>query len=202
MRLDKHCDNCVSCDNVGTEKRRDKLRKYDPCHEVFMSGNTSDCHIATLISSGQHSAHFSSLALQKYFNICKKTPRRPRTGSQLRVEWWGIIFGINIWAIWWRSTRHRTGDESLENAEPRVIPGSRVAVEADFTILLFLEFTKASNMYYRHVQLRNEKFHPPMITRWSCQTSFLSSKNSRYQTTLESCPELLYLVILITSTTH
>ena len=135
MCWEKHSDNCVFLWQFReTEIWRDKPRKYDPYHEVFMSGNTSDCHIATLISSGQHSAHFSSLALQKYFNICKKTPRRSRTGSQLRVEWWGIIFGINIWAIWWRSTRHRPGDESLENAELRVIPGCRVAVvvEADF----------------------------------------------------------------------
>ena len=75
----------------------------------------------------------------------KKTPRRSRTGSQLRD---GEVAGNNIWhqylrhrpcrgrgniwAIWWRSTRHRTGDESLENAEPRVIPGSRVVVKVDF----------------------------------------------------------------------
>ena len=67
---------------------RDKPWKYDPSHEVFMSEYTSDCHIPTLISSGQHSTHFSSLPKNILTSAKKTSPDKSRTGSQLR-RWRG-----------------------------------------------------------------------------------------------------------------
>ena len=109
-------DKC--CDNAETEIWRDKTEKYDPSREVFMSEYTSDCHIATLISSGHHSTHFSSLP-KNILTSAKKSPESGITHG-LAIERWvaRIIFGINIWAMWWRGTRH-TGDETLEEAELR-----------------------------------------------------------------------------------
>ena len=129
-----------SCDNAESEIWCDKTEKYDPSREVFMSVYTSDCHIATLISSGHHSTHFSSLS--KNILPSAKSPRSPesRTGSQLRRWVARIIFGINILAMWWRGTRH-TGDETLEEAELR----------GTFCKIYKLFVQSLGSKYYKHV---------------------------------------------------
>ena len=59
-----------------------------------MSENTSDCHIPTLISSGQHSTHFSSLP-KNILTSAKKVPgARDHARARNRDS---EVVGNNIW---------------------------------------------------------------------------------------------------------
>ena len=58
-----------------------------------MSEYTSDCHIPTLISSGQHSTHFSSLP-KNILTSAKKVPVRDHARAR---NWDGEEAGNNIW---------------------------------------------------------------------------------------------------------